>query len=71
MLIIYSALLARLVLAFEMAEGTAPGAKKTNIDILDFSDVKSQLVARPKNFDCCFTARDQIWLEKTLAEEMR
>lgn len=61
----------RLVLAFEMDESTAPGAKQTNIDILDFSDVRNQLVALPKSFDCCFKARDEACLEKTLAEEKR
>jgi hypothetical protein len=54
-----------------MDESTAPGAKQTNIDISDFSDVKNQLVALPKSFDCCFKARDEVWLDKTLAEEKR
>lgn len=66
-----SALLVKLVLAFEMDEATEPGARRPNIDILDFSDVKNQLVALPRSFDCKFTARDQSWLEKKLKEEKR
>ncbi|KAH8645915.1 cytochrome P450 [Tricladium varicosporioides] len=66
--IIY-ALLIKMVLAFEMDEATDPGARRPNIDILDFSDVKNQLVALPRSFDCKFTARDQAWLENKLMEE--
>jgi phenylacetate 2-hydroxylase len=53
----------RLILAFEMDESKEPGARKPNIDMLDFSDVRDSLVAAPKRFECCFKARDKTWLE--------
>lgn len=52
----------RLVLAFEMDESTEPGARKPSNDMLDFSDVRNSLVALPRKYDCCYTARDPEWL---------
>lgn len=57
----------RLVLAFEMEEGSEEGTRKPNIDMLNFSDVHNSLVAMPKKFDCHFTARDDKWLESKWA----
>lgn len=56
-------MIVRLVLAFEMDSSSEPGMRKPNIDMLDFSDVRNSLVALPRRFDCCFTARDAKWLE--------
>jgi hypothetical protein len=53
----------RLILAFEMEEASGSGVRKLNVDILDFSDVHSSLVALPRRFDCCYTARDALWLQ--------
>ena len=53
----------RLILAFDMAEATGPGARKPNTDMLGFSDVYNSLVAMPRKFDCHYTARDAKWLE--------
>lgn len=55
-----TALLTRLILAFEMKE--AEGARKPNIDPIHFSDVVDELVAHPRFFDCSFVARDESWL---------
>ncbi|RDW82785.1 hypothetical protein BP6252_03897 [Coleophoma cylindrospora] len=60
--IIYS-MLVRMILAFEMREAEGSGVRKPNIDMLDFSDVHNSLVALPRKFDCCYTARDPKWLE--------
>lgn len=59
----YSAMIIRLVLAFEMEEASGPGMRKPNIDMLHFSDVHNSLVAMPKKFDCHYNARDSKWLE--------
>jgi phenylacetate 2-hydroxylase len=63
-----SALLVRLILAFEMEGTTGPGARRPNIDILDLSDVHNSLVARPRKFDCFYTARDPEWLESKMSK---
>lgn len=55
-------MIVRLIIAFEMDEGTDPGARKPNLDILNFSDVRDSLVAMPRTYDCCYTARDPEWL---------
>lgn len=56
-------MLVRLILAFEMDESNEPGARKPNVDMLDFSGVHDSLVAAPRQFDCCYTARDPEWLK--------
>ncbi|TVY44838.1 Phenylacetate 2-hydroxylase [Lachnellula subtilissima] len=66
--IIY-ALLTRLILAFEMKESDDPSARKPNIDVLDFSDVHTSLVAIPRPFDCSFVPRDLEWLGSKLEVE--
>jgi phenylacetate 2-hydroxylase len=60
-------MIVRLILAFEMDEATGAGARKPNVDILNFSDVHNSLVALPQTFDCCYTARDAKWLENKWA----
>lgn len=80
---IMSALILRLVLAFEMkeVEGTRkPGVHMyvpcaMHFDVLllilnriDFSDVHTGLVAQPKFFDCSFKARDELWLKDIIAK---
>lgn len=61
---IMSALLVRLILAFDMKEVTL---KKPNIDMLKFSDIHNQLVAQPQLYDAAFKARDESWLRTTIA----
>jgi phenylacetate 2-hydroxylase len=68
MLTFKSALILRLILAFEMEEATEPGARKPNVDMLGFSDVHNSLVARPRKFDCHYTARDAEWLESIMSK---
>jgi phenylacetate 2-hydroxylase len=68
MLILNSALILRLILAFEMEEASGPDARKPNIDILNFSDVHNSLVARPRMFDCHYTARDPNWLAAIMSK---
>jgi len=53
----------RLILSFKIDETIEPGARKPNIDMLDFSDVRNSLVALPRKFDCRYIARDSQWLE--------
>lgn len=67
-LILKSALLVRLILAFEMEEATGAGARRPNIDIVDFSDVHNSLAALPRKFDCFYTARDPAWLESKMSK---
>ncbi len=63
-----SALILRLILAFEMKEATGCNSRKPNIDILGFSDVHDSLVARPRKFDCHYAARDTEWLERIMSK---
>jgi len=63
-----SALILRLILAFEMKEATGPSSRKPNIDILGFSDVHNSLVARPRKFDCHYIAREAEWLERIMSK---
>lgn len=63
-----SALLVRLVLAFDMEEATGPSARRPNTDMLDFSDVYNSLVACPRKFDCHYIARDAKWLETKMSD---
>ncbi|RDW75297.1 cytochrome P450-2 [Coleophoma cylindrospora] len=65
---IMSALLIRLILAFQMTE-TQISKRKPSVDILRFSDVHSSLLCVPKEYDCHFVARDQNWLLQKLDEE--
>jgi len=58
---IMSALIIRLVLAFEMKQ--VEGTRLPNTDMLDFSDAYTGLVAQPRSYDCAFIARDKKWLE--------
>jgi phenylacetate 2-hydroxylase len=51
-----------------MEEATEPGARKPNVDMLGFSDVHNSLVARPRKFDCHYTARDAEWLESIMSK---
>lgn len=64
-------MIVRLVLAFKMSESREPGARRPNIDMLDFSDVRGSLVALPRRFDCCYTARDPEWLAGKWADRGR
>jgi len=64
---IMSALLVRLILAFEMKE--VDGTRKPNIDMIHFSDAYTGLVAQPRSFDCSFKARDERWLKTVLEED--
>ncbi|KAK5111252.1 hypothetical protein LTR62_005280 [Meristemomyces frigidus] len=57
-----SAMLVRLILAFEMRESEEAHARKPNLDMVDFSDVRDSLVAMPRYFDCHYIARDPQWL---------
>jgi phenylacetate 2-hydroxylase len=63
-----SAFILRLILAFEMEEATEPGARKPNVDMLGFSDVHNSLVARPRKFDCHYTARDAELLKRIMSK---
>lgn len=63
-----SSLILRLILAFKMEEATSPGSRRPNTDILDFSDVHNSLVARPRKFDCHYTARDEQWLQSIISK---
>lgn len=65
---ICSAIIVRLILAFDMSESAEPGARKPNVGMLNFSDVYGSLVALPRRFDCCYTARDPEWLASKWAE---
>ncbi|KAK9774901.1 putative Cytochrome P450 [Seiridium cardinale] len=63
------AILTRIILAFDFREPEEGDGRKPNIDPIDFSDVYNQLVAHPRYYDAKFTARDEEWLERILAEE--
>ncbi|KAI1868734.1 uncharacterized protein JN550_006309 [Neoarthrinium moseri] len=64
-----SAILTRMILAFDFTEPEEGDARKPSIDPIDFSDVYNQLVAHPRFYDAKFTARDKRWLEHICSEE--
>lgn len=65
LLIAESALVLRLVLAFNVKEGGRE-ARRANLDMVDFSDANKSLVAMPRRFDCCFVPRDAAWVESKM-----
>jgi phenylacetate 2-hydroxylase len=62
----YSALLARLVLAFRIVEPKDGSERKANVNMLSFSDEHRSVVAMPRRIDCCSEARDEDWLRTQL-----
>jgi phenylacetate 2-hydroxylase len=62
----FSALIARLVLAFKINEPKDPRARKANADMLDFSAEYKSLVALPRRFDVSFSPRDEGWIRTKL-----
>jgi phenylacetate 2-hydroxylase len=63
------AILTRMILAFEFQEPEEGEGRKPNIDPIDFSDCYNELVAHPRFYDAKYTARDETWLKRILAEE--
>ena len=57
-------MITRLILAFEMSQSEEAGARRANLDMIDFSDVRDSVVAQPLWYDCCYTARDPEWLAR-------
>ncbi|KAH8649909.1 cytochrome P450 [Xylariales sp. PMI_506] len=62
---IMAAVVIRLILAFRMR----PGPTKPSLDMIDFSSGYTAVLSPPREFDCCFEARDEVWLRERLEKD--
>jgi phenylacetate 2-hydroxylase len=65
---IISALLIRILLAFEIEQVSGSDLRQPNIDPICFSNIHDQLVASPQLYDCRLVARDLKWLEEVISK---